>query len=76
MAAIVQDGYGSGTVVAAGPDVTRFSVGDEVFGFGRGTFAEYAAAAPPKPTWCDPWAPSTSSTTPKTTSPTEHAATT
>jgi NADPH:quinone reductase-like Zn-dependent oxidoreductase len=44
MAAIVQDGYGSGTVVAAGPDVTRFSVGDEVFGFGRGTFAEYAAA--------------------------------
>jgi NADPH:quinone reductase-like Zn-dependent oxidoreductase len=24
--------------------VTRFSVGDEVFGFGRGTFAEYAVA--------------------------------
>jgi NADPH:quinone reductase-like Zn-dependent oxidoreductase len=24
--------------------VTRFSVGDEVFGFGRGTFAEYTAA--------------------------------
>jgi NADPH:quinone reductase-like Zn-dependent oxidoreductase len=34
----------AGTVVAAGPGVTRFSVGDEVFGFGRGTFAEYAAA--------------------------------
>ena len=34
----------AGTVVAAGPDVTRFSVGDEVFGFGRGTFADYAAA--------------------------------
>lgn len=34
----------AGTVVAAGPEVTRFSVGDEVFGFGRGAFAEYAAA--------------------------------
>jgi NADPH:quinone reductase-like Zn-dependent oxidoreductase len=34
----------AGTVVAAGPDVTRFSAGDEVFGFGRGTFAEYAVA--------------------------------
>jgi NADPH:quinone reductase-like Zn-dependent oxidoreductase len=34
----------AGTVVAAGPRVTRFSAGDEVFGFGRGTFAEYAAA--------------------------------
>ena len=34
----------AGTVVAAGQKVTRFSVGDEVFGFGRGTFAEYAAA--------------------------------
>ena len=34
----------AGTVVAAGPEVTRFSVGDEVFGFGRGTFADYAAA--------------------------------
>ena len=34
----------AGTVVAAGPGVTRFSVGDEVFGFGRGTFADYAAA--------------------------------
>jgi NADPH:quinone reductase-like Zn-dependent oxidoreductase len=34
----------AGTVVAAGPEVTRFSVGDEVFGFGRGTFADYCAA--------------------------------
>ncbi len=34
----------AGTVVAAGQEVTRFSVGDEVFGFGRGAFAEYAAA--------------------------------
>src|ERR1700729_3087314 len=34
----------AGTVVAVGPDVTRFSVGDEVFGFGRGAFADFAAA--------------------------------
>jgi NADPH:quinone reductase-like Zn-dependent oxidoreductase len=34
----------AGTVAAAGPGVTRFTVGDEVFGFGRGTFAEYAVA--------------------------------
>jgi len=34
----------AGTVVAAGTAVTRFSAGDEVFGFGQGTFAEYAAA--------------------------------
>jgi NADPH:quinone reductase-like Zn-dependent oxidoreductase len=34
----------AGTVVAAGPDVTRFSAGDEVFGFGQGSFAEYAVA--------------------------------
>ncbi|HXA63144.1 MAG TPA: NAD(P)-dependent alcohol dehydrogenase, partial [Streptosporangiaceae bacterium] len=34
----------AGTVVAVGPGVTRFRVGDEVFGFGRGTFAEYTAA--------------------------------
>src|SRR6478672_1273255 len=32
----------AGTVVAVGQEVTRFAVGDEVFGFGRGTFAEYA----------------------------------
>src|SRR5258705_7466046 len=34
----------AGTVVAVGSSVTRFAVGDEVFGIGRGTFAEYAAA--------------------------------
>jgi NADPH:quinone reductase-like Zn-dependent oxidoreductase len=34
----------AGTIVAAGPGVTRFTVGDEVFGFGQGTFAEYAVA--------------------------------
>ena len=35
----------AGTVVAVGPAVTTFSVGDEVFGFGRGAFAEYALVA-------------------------------
>ncbi len=34
----------AGTVVAVGSAVTRFAEGDEVFGIGRGTFAEYAAA--------------------------------
>ncbi len=34
----------AGTVVATGPEVTRWVVGDEVFGFGKGTFAEYAVA--------------------------------
>jgi len=34
----------AGTVVALGPAVTRFAVGDEVFGMSRGSFAEYAAA--------------------------------
>lgn len=34
----------AGVVVALGAKVTRFSVGDEVFGIGRGSFAEYAAA--------------------------------
>lgn len=33
----------SGTVVAVGSDVTRFHVGDEVFGIGKGTYAEFAA---------------------------------
>jgi NADPH:quinone reductase-like Zn-dependent oxidoreductase len=34
----------AGTVVAVGSAVTRFSAGDEVYGIGTGTFAEYAAA--------------------------------
>jgi NADPH:quinone reductase-like Zn-dependent oxidoreductase len=34
----------AGTVIAVGSAVTRFSAGDEVFGFGRGTFAEFAVA--------------------------------
>ena len=34
----------AGTVAAAGPGVTRFQAGDEVFGISRGSFAEYAAA--------------------------------
>jgi NADPH:quinone reductase-like Zn-dependent oxidoreductase len=34
----------AGRVVAIGDDVTRFAVGDEVFGIGRGTYAQYAAA--------------------------------
>jgi NADPH:quinone reductase-like Zn-dependent oxidoreductase len=34
----------SGTVLEVGSEVTRFSVGDEVFGIGTATFAEYAAA--------------------------------
>jgi len=34
----------AGTVVAIGRDVTRFRVGDDVFGIGKGAFAEFAAA--------------------------------
>jgi NADPH:quinone reductase-like Zn-dependent oxidoreductase len=34
----------AGRVVAVGPAVTRLSAGDDVYGIGRGTFAEYAAA--------------------------------
>jgi len=33
----------AGTVVAVGSDVTRFAIGDEVYGMSRGSFAEYAA---------------------------------
>lgn len=34
----------AGTVVEIGAGVTRFAVGDVVFGIGRGSFADYAAA--------------------------------
>jgi len=34
----------AGVVVAVGADVTRFSPGDEVYGTGSGTFAEFATA--------------------------------
>lgn len=44
----------AGTVEAAGSGVTDFKPGDEVFGIGTASFAEYAAARPaklaPKPT--------------------------
>jgi NADPH:quinone reductase-like Zn-dependent oxidoreductase len=35
----------AGTVVTVGKNVTRLQVGTEVFGSGRGTFAQYAVAA-------------------------------
>ncbi|MEP6697629.1 MAG: NAD(P)-dependent alcohol dehydrogenase [Pseudonocardiales bacterium] len=34
----------AGTVTAIGVDVSRFAVGDEVFGIGEGSFADYARA--------------------------------
>lgn len=34
----------AGTVVAIGAAVTRFAAGDQVFGVGKGSFAEYATA--------------------------------
>lgn len=44
----------AGTVTAVGAKVTRFTIGDEVFGVARGSFAEYAIALDdklaPKPT--------------------------
>jgi NADPH:quinone reductase-like Zn-dependent oxidoreductase len=38
----------AGTVEAVGDGVTGFAAGDEVFGIGEGTFAEYATARPGK----------------------------
>src|SRR5256885_2248675 len=38
----------AGTVAAVGSAVTRFAVGDEVYGVGRGAFAQYAVAVESK----------------------------
>ena len=38
----------AGTVAAVGAGVTGFAVGDEVYGVGRGSFAEYAVASADK----------------------------
>jgi len=38
----------TGTVVEVGDSVTGWTVGDEVYGIGKGSFAEYAAADPAK----------------------------
>jgi NADPH:quinone reductase len=40
----VLGGDGAGTIVAIGPDVHGFKVGDEVYGTGNGFYAEYAKA--------------------------------
>jgi NADPH:quinone reductase-like Zn-dependent oxidoreductase len=44
----------AGRVIAVGDDVTRFQPGDEVFGIGKGSYAQYATAdqnkLAPKPT--------------------------
>jgi NADPH:quinone reductase-like Zn-dependent oxidoreductase len=37
-----------GTIAEVGPSVAGWSVGDEVYGIGKGSFAEYAAADPAK----------------------------
>ena len=39
----------AGVVEAVGEKVTGLAVGDEVYGFGKGTFAEYAVA--PRTSW-------------------------
>jgi len=41
----IRGGDMAGVVEAIGKSVTRFKPGDEVFGVGRGTFAEYATAS-------------------------------
>ncbi len=44
----VQGADVAGTVAGVGAEVTEFAVGDEVYGFARGSFAEYAVALPGK----------------------------